>query len=382
MGRNFSLASSSTVSEQVARSYPEKIEQRLVQVRFRIQEMKADGLFVNYLPNIRYLTNFSGSSASLFIFHDKIWFFTDDRYEEQVQTELYNLPNLEIHITRDIWNYCIQKKLFSGISTIGFEADRVSYQEVINIRNIIRPVKFKPAEAVVEPYTISKSSEELSHIRKACEMSEKVFAEVLKLFKVGMTEKELAAEVVYQARKLGSEGEPFPTIVVSGKRSSLPHGNPSTKPIKNGDVVTLDFGCIVNGFVSDISRVFAVGKFTKEQYNIYQILLEAKERAIEKIKPLVNGKFVDEAARSLIKKKGYGENFQHSLGHGIGIVPHELPLITFRKDDQFIVEGCVVAIEPGIYLPNKYGLRLEDDVYVTKDGAKKLTNAPTEFPVV
>lgn len=318
----------------------------------------------------------------MFILKDEIWFFTDDRYEEQIQTELYPLPNLKTFITRDVWGYCTKKKMFKNISSLVFESERLSYQDVINIRNIIRPVKFKPAIAIVEPFMMPKAPEELESIRKACEMSEKVFEEVLKVFKVGMTEKELAAEIVYRARLLGSEGEPFPTIVVSGKRSSLVHGSPSDKPIKSGEVVTVDFGCIVNGFCSDVTRVFAVGKSTKEQRAIYDLLLKAKDSAIEKIRPFVNGKLIDNIARSMIEKAGYGQYFQHSLGHGLGISPHEPPLITFRKDDEFIPESSVLAIEPGVYIPDKYGLRVEDDVYVNRDGAKYLTKAPSELIVV
>jgi len=373
---------SNAITNEPVKTFPEKISQRLTQIRFRIEELKTDGLFVNYLPNIRYLTNFSGSSAAMIIFQDSIWFFTDDRYEEQVQTELYPLPNLQIHITRDIWNYLIDKKLLKDINALAFEAEKLSYQEVINIRNLIRPVKFKPGETIVEPYTMPKSPEELENIKKACAMSEEVFNIVLKNFKTGMTEKELAAEIVYYARKLGSEGEPFPTIVVSGKRSSMPHGSPTDKQIKANEVVTVDFGCVVNGFCSDITRVFAVGKYTKEQKSIYELLIKAKENAIAQIRPFVNGKLVDQAARSMIAKAGYGDFFQHSLGHGIGIMPHEMPLITFRKENEIIPEGCALAIEPGIYIPNKYGMRVEDNVYVAKDSAKHLTKAPEELIVI
>lgn len=379
------MAKKSTSLKEVkkeGRGYPEKIDQRLQQIRFRIQEEKVDGLYVNHLPNIRYLTNFSGSAASMIIFPDEIWFFTDDRYEEQIQTELYPLPNLKTFITRDVWTFCSKKKMFKNLTSLAFESERLSYQDVINIRNIVRPIKFKPALAIVEPFMMPKAPEEVENIRKACEMSEKVFEQVLKSFKVGMTEKELAAEIVYRARLLGSEGEPFPTIVVSGKRSSLVHGSPTDKPIKAGEVVTVDFGCIVNGFCSDITRVFAVGKSTKEQRSIYDLLIKAKDSAIQIVRPFVNGKLVDNAARSLIEKAGYGNFFQHSLGHGLGISPHEPPLITFRKDDEIIPESCVLAIEPGVYLPDKYGLRVEDNIYVNRDGAKYLTKAPTELIVV
>lgn len=369
------------VSEK-ASSYPELIDKRLEQIKFRISELHVDGLWINYLPNIKYLTNFSGSDASMIIFKDHLLFFTDDRYEEQVQTELYPLPNLQIHITRDIWNYCIEKKIFKGVAALAFESDRVSYNDAINVRNLIRPVKFKPSPAIVEPFTQPKAKEELDKISQACRIAEKVFNEILKIYHPKMSERDIANEIIYLSRNFGSEGEPFPTIVVSGKRSSLPHGSPSNKEIKNGEVVTVDFGCIVNGFCCDITRVFAVGKATKEQIAIYNLLLNAKDSAISKIRPFINGKLVDEAARSLIRNAKYGDFFQHSLGHGIGVVPHELPLITYKKDDQIIPENCVLAIEPGVYIPNKYGLRLEDDVYVSRDGAVYLSKAPAEIPIV
>lgn len=362
--------------------YPELIDKRLEQIRFRIGELHVDGLWINYLPNIKYLTNFSGSEASVIVLKDGILFFTDDRYAEQVQTALYPLLNLQIHITRDVWNYCIQKKILKGIGALAFESDRISYQDAINIRNIIRPIKFKPAPSVVEPFTQPKAKEELESISKACRIAEETFNEILNAFHPKMTERELANEIIYLSRRNGSEGEPFPTIVVSGKRSSLPHGSPTNKEIKNGDVVTIDFGCIVNGFCCDITRVFAVGKATKEQISIYNLLLNAKDTAISKIRPFVNGKLVDEAARNIIKNAKYGDYFQHSLGHGIGVVPHELPLVTFRKNDQIIPENCVLAIEPGIYLPNKFGLRIEDDVYVTRDGAVYLSKSSLELPIV
>ncbi|MGQ9819477.1 MAG: aminopeptidase P family protein [Candidatus Kapaibacteriales bacterium] len=363
-------------------AYPELIDKRLEQIRFRIGELHVDGLWINYLPNIKYITNFSGSEASVIVLSDSILFFTDDRYAEQVQTELYPLPNLQIHITRDVWNYLVEKKILKGIGSLAFESDRVSYQDVINIRNIIRPIKFKPAPSIVEPFTQPKAKEELESISKACQIAEKTFNEILNVYHPKMTERDLANEIVYLSRKNGSEGEPFPTIVVSGKRSSMPHGSPSSKEIKNGEVITVDFGCIVNGFCCDITRVFALGKATKEQISIYNLLLNAKDSAISKIRPFVNGKFVDEVARNIIKNAKYGDFFQHSLGHGIGVVPHELPLITFRKNDQIIPENCVLAIEPGVYLPNKFGLRLEDDVYVTRDGAVYLTKSPSEMPIV
>jgi Xaa-Pro aminopeptidase len=368
---------------QVKRAYPELVDTRLQQIRFRFQELKVEGLVVTYMPNIRYLTNFSGSNAMLFIYEDKLWFFTDDRYKEQVKTELYPLPNMEIFIARDVWTYCVDNKLIEKVESLAFEGDRVAYSDAVNIRNQIRPLKFKPSDPhEVERYTMPKSPEELESIKKACELAELTFKKIVKFIKPGVEEKAIANEISYIARKLGSEGDPFDIIVTSGPRGSLVHGAPSDRKIKAGDIVILDFGCKVNGFGSDITRTVAVGKATKEQKETYKLLVEAKEAAIRQVRPHMNGRHLDEIARSIIAKAGYGEFFEHSLGHGIGLVPHESPIITFRREDQIVPEDVVLAIEPGVYFPNKYGMRVEDNIFVKREGAIHLTKAPDELPII
>ena len=365
------------------RTYPELVDTRLHQIRFRFQELKVEGLVVTHLPNIRYLTNFSGSDGMLFIYEDKLWFFTDDRYKEQVKTELYPLPNMEIFIARDVWTYCVDHKMIEKVESLAFEGDRVAYSDAVNIRNQIRPLKFKPSDAAeVERYTMPKSPEELVHIKQACDLAEQTYKKILKFIKPGVDEKTIANEIAYISRKLGSEGDPFDIIVTSGPRGALVHGAPSDRKIKAGDIVILDFGCKVNGFVSDITRTVAVGKATKEQKETYKLLVEAKEAAISRVRPHMNGKHLDEVARSIIENAGYGQYFEHSLGHGIGLVPHESPLITFRKEDQIIPEDVVLAIEPGVYFPGKYGMRVEDNIFVKREGAIHLTKAPDELPVI
>ncbi len=364
------------------KSYPAITDKRLTQIRFVMLDEKMDGIAVTYLPNIRYLTNFSGSAGTLFIFEDSIHFVTDDRYEEQIKTELYPLPNLKTHISRNPWQYAMDSGLLKNISTLGFEADRVPYSEVVEIRNIIRPVKFKPEPKIVERFTQPKSPEELANIQKACDLSIQVYEKILEIIKPGMTEKDIASEIAYISRKLGSEGDAFDIIVVSGPRSAMVHGKPSHRKIKKNDVITLDFGCIVNGFRSDITRTFVIGKATKEQKDIYKLLVNAKNAAIESVTPAMNGKHLDKIARQMIEKAGYGKFFQHSLGHGIGIEVHEMPIITFRKEDQIIPEDVVLAIEPGVYFPDKFGMRVEDDIFVTRYGAKVLTKAPEDLLVL
>jgi len=360
-------------------AYPSLVDMRLNQIRFSLEDLKVDALVINYLPNIRYMTNFSGSAATLFVTPDEIHFVTDDRYEEQIKDELYNLNNLQTHITRDVWDCLAKKKFLKGVSTVAFEADRVAYSDAVNIRNLVRPLKFKPAPCIVEPFTMPKAPEELANIEKSCEIALTVYDKILKMVKPGMTEKDIALEIAYRTRKLGSEEDAFPIIVVSGPRCALIHGKPSDKEIKPNDVVLLDFGCKVNGYSCDITRAFVVGKATREQKKIYKIIHTAKELAIANVRPGMNGKNLDAYARDLITKEGYGAYFQHSLGHGLGIETHEKPTITFRMHDQIVPENCVLAIEPGIYLPGKFGIRIEDNILVTKNGGKHLTQAPEDL---
>ena len=362
--------------------YPKITERRLEQISFTMEENKVDAFIVTYIPNIRYLTNFSGSNAFLLVLPNELHFITDDRYEEQIKTELYNLPNLKTHIHRDVWKLIRDKKLLKDYPSLGFEADRIPYGKAVEIRNQIRPIKFKPATDGVEPFTIPKAPEELEFIKKSCDIAIKTYEKMLDFIKPGIPEIDLAIEIAYQSRKLGSEGDPFDIIVVSGERSSLVHGKPTDRKIRKNDIVVMDFGCKVNGFCSDITRTIAVGKVTKDQKEIYKLCFNAQRNAINIIRPSMNGKTVDAAARDMIKKAGYGEYFQHSLGHGIGIEPHEMPTITFRRDDQVVPEDSVLAIEPGIYLPGKFGIRVEDMCYVTKSDAKLLTSAPEEIVVI
>lgn len=363
-------------------TYPKLVDNRLRQLRFSLEDAKVDALVLTYLPNIRYLTNFSGTEATLFIDKERIFFITDDRYEEQIKTELYPLPDLKTYISRDPWAIAIDKGIFDNVESLAFESDRVSYHEAVEIRNRIRPVKFKPEYLLAERFTIPKDPVELEYIQQACSIAEKTYEMILEYIKPGVSEIDIAIEIAYQSRKLGSEGDPFNIIVVSGARGCLVHGVPSDKKIKTGDIIILDFGCKVNGFCSDITRTIAVGKATKEQKQIYKLLYDAQSYAINEVRPSMNGKILDAFARNMIEKEGLGNYFQHSLGHGIGLVPHELPIITFRKDDQIVPENCVLAIEPGVYLPEKFGMRVEDEIFVTRNGATRLTNAPSELLVI
>ena len=358
--------------------YPKTIDKRYHQLRYNMEDNKVNSVYITHLPSIRYFTNFSGSAASMLVFDDEIHFFTDDRYEEQVKEELYPLHNLQVHITRDVWGYCEKKKIIKKIKTLGIDPEHLSYDEAVDVRQLvhINKARFKTVKNIIEKYTQPKSPEEIEFIKKSCNIAEQVFEHILGFIKPGMTELDIAIEIDYHSRKLGSEGAAFDTIVTSGARGALVHGQPSTKKIRKGDIVLMDFGCKVNGFCSDITRTICIGKATKEQKDIYDLIYRALSAAIKEVRPGMKGNFLDNVARSIITKAGFGDNFKHSLGHGIGLICHEKPTITYRLEDQIVPEDVVLAIEPGIYIPEQFGMRIEDNVLVAKGSNIKLTNAP------
>lgn len=362
-------------------NYPAIVDRRLAQLKYAMDEHKVEAVAITYMPNIRYLTNFSGSSATLFILDDSIHFVTDDRYEEQIKDELFNLPNMQIHIERDIWAPSLQKKLFKGLENLGFEADRMPYSEAVEIRNKVRPVRFKPAPSVCEPFTQPKSPEELAKIKQACKIAEDTFDKMLEIIKPGITENELAMEITYQSRKLGSEKDPFKVIVTSGNRGKYIHGMPTDKKLKTNELIMMNFGATIGGFGSAISRTIAIGKATKEQQKSYTLIGEAIKKASDNVRPGMNGKHLDMLARDIIVKGGYGEQFQHGLGYGIGLVEQEKPIISFRLDDQIVPEDVVLAISPGIY-NDKFGMRTQENIRITKNGGEYLTNASEELIII
>ncbi len=365
-----------------SRSYPEIINRRLDQLRFSLEEHRVEAIAVSYLPNIRYLTNFSGSNALFFITQEELHFVTDDSYEEQIAVELYKLPNLKFHITRSPWEHLAKKKFLKGVESIAFEADVTPYSEAVSIRNIIRPLKFKPAENLVSRFTQPKDPDELAFIKKSIEISRGVYEYMLGVIKPGMTEKEIADELSYQCRKAGSEGEPSEIIVVSGERCSMVNGNPSGRKIKKNDLIIMDFGSKVNGFGPDISRTVSVGKTTKEQKEIYELIRAAQGIVLKETRPGMYGKYLDSLVRNHFKKAGLGDNFKHTVGHGVGLRAVENPIISYELNDQIVPNESVLSIEPGIYMKGKFGIRMDELILVTASGGQVLSAPPGSIDII
>jgi Xaa-Pro aminopeptidase len=241
--------------------------------------------------------------------------------------------------------------------------------------------QFQPTSDFVERIALAKDRHEISLISQAVKLTDTVFQEILGSIRPGVRELEIAAEISYLHRTGGAEKDAFEPIVASGERGALPHARASGRRIKNGDLVTLDFGCTVGGYSSDLTRTVAVGSVSKKKREAYELVLNAQLEAIQSVRPGMWARELDRIARERIRKGGYGKFFTHSLGHGLGLHVHERPRVSSLSRDRLVI-GSVITIEPGVYLPGEFGLRIEDDAAVTPDGCEVLTSAPKELLVL
>ena len=351
---------------------------RIEKLKALLEEKSLDVIYINYNPNVRYLTNFSGSAGSVLITKAKNYFITDFRYKDQSYKE--------VHGFEIIINYSASeelKKIFETekIKLLGFEATHMSYGAYENNTNNFPGVKFVPLTDAVEKLTMKKTADELAKIQKAVDITDKTFSKLLELIKPGMKELDVSAEITYTQKKLGALKDSFEPIVASGWRAALPHGIASNKIIEKGDILTLDFGCVYEGFCSDMTRTVAIGDPGDEIKKIYKIILDAHHKAIDIARSGISSKSVDTAAREYITAHGYGENFGHGLGHGLGIEVHEMPGLSQRMDIT-LIEDSVVTIEPGIYIEKLGGVRIEDDVILKPDGCIVMNKSPRELIII
>ncbi|MBI3584748.1 MAG: aminopeptidase P family protein [Nitrospinae bacterium] len=259
------------------------------------------------------------------------------------------------------------------MKTIGFEP-HLPYSTYQELHSKLNSASLTPVKNIVEDVRMVKEPSEIEFIKKAIGIIDRAFKRMKKIVKAGSKENEIAIEMEYQLRKEGAEGIPFDIIVASGERGALPHGIASDKIIKDGELVILDFGSRYMGYNSDCTRTLSVGRLDERQKDIYSIVLDAQREAIKSIKPGLKASEIDSKARQFIIEKGYGENFGHSTGHGVGLEVHENPRIAEGQDD-IIKEGMVFTIEPGVYIHGWGGVRIEDMVLVTKEGCEVLTSA-------
>lgn len=355
------------------------MKQRVERLRERLQHHNLNALLVSSLTNIRYLFGFCGSNAIALVASDLSFFITDRRYTLQASQQVHGA---EIVIAKkDL--YAELKKIVSPEAgyKIGVEAMHLSLKDFTQLKKALDSVKLVASERLVERISAVKDAQEIEDIRQAATICTAVFNETLPLIKPGISELDISAEISYRAARRGSERDPFEPIVASGVRSALPHGMASRKKIAAGDLVILDFGATMNGYAADFTRTVIVGEASPEQRKMADAVAAALDAAEQATKPGVGGKELDGVARSVLAEKGLGEYFQHSLGHGLGLNVHELPRIGERSQDV-LAAGNVVALEPGVYLPEVGGIRIEDDFVLTSDGAENLTPISREVVCV
>lgn len=344
----------------------------------KVMEQKGlDAIVVLSPYNRRYLSGFTGTSGSLLITQDTKQLITDFRYIQQAnsQAEDFEIINQNGPMINKI-NELIQH---GNYKNVGVEADLITYNEYQALNT--DEVQLSSIEGVIETIRMIKDDFEIKQIQKAADIVDETYEHILKWVKPGMTENEVNNEMEMFMRSKGATCSSFDTIVASGHRGALPHGVASNKVIEEEDMITLDFGALYEGYVSDITRTFAIGEPKEEMKKIYNIVLESQLAALEQIKPGMTGKEADSIARDIISSYGYGEQFGHSLGHGIGLEVHEGPALS-QKSDIVLEENMCVTLEPGIYVEGLGGVRIEDDVLVTKNGLQRFTKSTKDLIIL
>ncbi len=348
-------------------------------LRGLLQDEGLDGLIVMHLPNIRYLTGFSGTAAIVAVLPHELIFLSDFRYRIQAEDEVGDLARVEIE-TSDLWKRLWQVLgEYSGMQAMGFEGHCATVSDVQRFSDAGLRMRVQPASQLVERLRAQKDPGEVAAIREAARLALEALEASLRCIRVGEREIDVAAQLEHELRCRGSEWHPFPTIVASGARSALPHARTSQREIGSGDWLLLDFGAQVDGYCADITRTVVMGRQADErQRTVYELVREAQLAARESIRAGMTGREADGIARSLLTRRGFGEAFGHSLGHGLGLEVHEGPRVS-KANDEPLPERAVVTIEPGLYVPGWGGVRIEDDVLLTADGTELLSDGRTEL---
>ncbi len=330
--------------------------------------------------SITYLTGFQHSEGFVFITKDSSYFLVDFRYAEAVQKSVKHIEVVTFNVAFDSINELIAKhsvkEMLVEDGAVTLSAFR-NFKEKLNVQVLDTPEISK----IISDSRIIKTADEIEKLRTAQKIAEKAYLEVLNFVKPGITEKEIAARLEFLMKMNGAERVAFDLITVTGKKTSLPHGVPGEVAVESGDFVTFDIGAVYDGYHSDMTRTIAVGSITDEQRKIYDIVLEAHLAGLDTVRAGVTGFEVDNVSRTIIKNAGYGEYFGHSTGHGVGLEIHEAPYASQRSTDT-LQENMTLTVEPGIYLPDKFGVRIEDTVLVKKDGFETFASIPKDLLIL
>lgn len=339
-----------------------------------------DGLLLTSKVNRHYAAGYDVDEGIAVIGREACYYFTDSRYIEVAQDNLPGFVVQEVNRENPYSQRINAATQAQGIQNLGMEEKYLTYQEFLNYEKKLQAT-LVPFQNEISRFRQVKEDWEIAKMRQAQEITDKAFEKILKVIKPGMTEKELTAELIYALYSLGADGLSFQPIVVSGPNTSKPHGVPGDRPLAYGDFITMDFGCMVDGYCSDMTRTVALGFVSQEMARVYETVLRAQEAGISITKAGVTGKEVDGAARKVIEDAGYGAYFGHSYGHSVGLEIHEDPGCSIANEKP-LEAGVVCSAEPGIYLPGKFGVRIEDVVIVREDGHEDITASPKQLIVL
>ena len=337
-----------------------------------------DGMLISRLSNVRYISGFTGSAGSCIITPKESYFLSDGRYIEQSKKEVKGFERYHDYGTHI--EIAQKNKLIHNGLKLAFESDFLSVTSFNQLTDLFPDIKWEATKMILENLAAVKDNSEIEALKTAIEITDTVFGETLKYFKNGKSEKEIALEIAMRYSKYG-DGEAFNTIVASGPNSALPHAQPCERKLQKGDFVVVDNGAKYAGYHADMTRTVVIGEATERHNEIYELVKESQQAGIDSMQAGVACKTVDDATRNVITEAGFGDKFIHSTGHGIGLEIHTFPRLS-QQSEEVLKENNVVTVEPGIYLTGWGGVRIEDDVWVKKDGNEVLNKTPKELLVL
>ena len=342
------------------------------------EENRLDAILITDLRNVRYLCGFSGSDGALLVTRAGFWFLCDSRYTAQAGAEVLEAEVRECSVRLEGLAALVAE---NGIVRLGFEASRTTVSDYRKMSDRLACAELVEIGPAFEEIRSRKDRTEIESLKAVATLASRAFSDVLEFIRPGISEADVALELELGMRRMGADGRAFDFIVASGVRGGMPHGRASNKLISSGELVTIDFGALKNGYHSDETVTVACGEPGNREKEIHQIVLEAHDLAVESVTPGMSCRALDAVARDYIVNNGYGAYFGHGLGHGVGLDIHEKPTVSPRSD-SVLEEGMVITIEPGIYIPGFGGVRIEDTLLVTADGYQILTTADKRLMIL
>ncbi len=358
------------------KAIPKPYSLRINKLREAMAGRDLDGYLIQTRMDQYWLTGFTGEDGLVLVTPRSVILLTDGRFDEAADKEAPYARKVLRKKRGPEWT--AKEVQRCKIERLGFNASHMTVADHKALRKLVKPTQLVDTEDLVTPHRAIKDADEIKRMRKAIDIAQKSFQKLRRWLKPGLSERQVAARLVYEMQSLGAQGETFPSIVAFGPNSSLPHAVPGDRKLKKNDIALFDWGAHVNWYGSDLTRVICLGSIPARLRKVYDVVREAHDRAIEAVRPGITSHELDAVARKIIDKAGFGKHFNHALGHGLGLVAHEVPRVGKGTETE-LEAGMVITIEPGVYLPGVGGVRIEDDVLVTRSGYEVLTTLPVDL---